>query len=1085
MKYTNKTFPLALTLIAALAWSSLPAADAPKPAAKAEAVKAEAAKAEAEKAEKTKKEKRKEAKAAAATAETAKADAAKAAEVAKGDAAKAEAAAAKAKADAAAAKAKADAAKPDAGKPELTDAEKKAAAEKVAADKAKAKADADREKIKKERAEAAAAQAKAAAEKAAQAKAEAAKEAAILERLKTLKFAAKPGVTLPSIDKRFASAADESPSFRRHILPLMGRLGCNGRACHGSFQGQGGFMLSLFGYDFGKDHDAMMKGDPDKKVEPRITLAKPAESPILTKATAKDEDDHGGGHRMDVGSWQYKIFHRWIQEGALNDAPIDCRFDRLEIQPEQHVFKKIGETIQVKVIAHWADGSKEDVTPLCRFRTNDEAMAEISDSGKLKCVGKGDTHVVAFYDNGVSPVQVMLPVSDLVGAKYPKVPTPTRVDELVVEKLRPLGIVPSELSTDEMFLRRVSLDITGTLPTPAEILAFTADTALDKRAKKIDELLARPGYATWWATRLCDITGNNQQQFNEQGFSGGMSEQWYNWLRTRVADNMPYDKIVEGLVLATSRDEGQSYEAFATEMSGYFKPKEPADFTKEDCMPYYWARRNMRTTNEKALGFSYAFLGVRLQCAECHKHPFDQWTQQDFQSFTMFFDRIQYGNLGGDKEDIKKINEAIGIMPDKKLQNNELQKLLNEAVKEGKPIPWKEVYVARTGGKGPRNDNKKVVAGRVITPKLLGDDEISLQEFPDPREALMDWMRQADNPYFARAFVNRVWAAYFKVGIVEPPDDQNLANPPSNEPLLAYLTEGFIKNKFDMKWLHREIANSRTYQLSWKTNDSNALDARNFSHSLIRRLPAEVAYDCLVQATISDKDLDAWRDDPLRRATGLGGGSGGGRRDVGKAGYALSAFGKPLRVTNCDCERSDEPSLLQTMYLRNDGEMLAMIDRGNGWLQETAKALGKPLPAAVVEPTRGREGRAKLAQEVDVLQKKLEEAKKEKDNKAIAKIEGRLKAIREERRAMENDKKPEAKPEAKPETKPTVTTAVAKVVDVTPTIRDIYLRTLSRLPSTEELDRAKKYIAESPTPGEGIRDLLWATMNTKEFIVNH
>ena len=397
---------------------------------------------------------------------------------------------------------------------------------------------------------------------------------------------ARAGEVAPPANDRFAAEkSSDSPNFRRHVLPLLGRLGCNGRSCHGSFQGQGGFRLSLFGYDFQADHEALLGGKT-----PRVNVHEPLESLILKKPTLAI--DHEGGERMKTGEWEYRLLLRWIEDGA---KPLDkdaADFDRLEVTPPEILFHKPGEKVQLKVVAHWKDGSAEDVTPLCRFRTNDESIAQIGDSGMVSSLAKGDTQVVAFYDNGVAPVAVILPVSELANDKFPSVPTPTKIDELVIAKLRRLGMVPSELSTDAEFLRRVSLDITGTLPQPDEVKAFLNDTSPDKRNRKIDELLERPAYAVWWATRLCDLTGDNPQTI-DQVDQGLAARQWYSWMLARVKDNVPYDKIVEGIVLAQGRTAGESYRDYCREMTSYYKPEKPADFAARPTLPLYWSRQQL------------------------------------------------------------------------------------------------------------------------------------------------------------------------------------------------------------------------------------------------------------------------------------------------------------------------------------------------------------------------------------------------------------------------------------------------------------------------------------------------------------
>ena len=268
----------------------------------------------------------------------------------------------------------------------------------------------------------------------------------------------------------------------------------------------------------------------------------------------------------------------------------------------------------------------------------------VNDDGQITAHAPGDTHIVAFYDNGITPVPVMLPVSEQSGPRYPAVAAPTPIDKLIVDKLRKLGIVPSPVCTDAEFLRRVSLDLTGTLPTPREIEAFLADRTQGKRAKKIDELMQTPAYAAWWTTKLCDLTGDNIQQQGTQIFQKQQTRQWYEWIYRRIAENRPYDEIVAGLLLATGRDKpDESYTDYCLEMGSYMKEEHASDFAARKTMPYFFSRRNVLKPEEKALSVTYAFLGVRLECAQCHKHPFDQWTQQDFKQFQAFFQLVDYG----------------------------------------------------------------------------------------------------------------------------------------------------------------------------------------------------------------------------------------------------------------------------------------------------------------------------------------------------------------------------------------------------------------------------------------------------------
>jgi hypothetical protein len=792
-----------------------------------------------------------------------------------------------------------------------------------------------------------------------------------------------PEVVRPA-SERFADAdTREVPDFRKHVLPVLGRLGCNGRACHGSFQGKGGFRLSLFGYDFEADHTAIADGD-----EPRADVKKPAESLILLKPTL--DEPHKGGKRMESGSWEYNLIKRWVASGARGVKDGGPHLAKLEVVPRELVFSADNERKAMRVVATWSDGAVEDVTPLCRYSTNDESVASVDHNGVVTSKGRGDTHVVACYDSGVAVAPVLRPVSDKTGSNYPRVPTPTKIDELVVAKLRKLGIVPSELCTDAEFLRRVSLDMTGTLPTPKEIEAFLADASPDKRAKKIDELLERPTYSARWATKLCDLTGNSPRHFQDQAPPDEYAQNWYAWVERRVRENVPYDKLVAGIVLGGSRRPGQSYADYAKDESAYYRAADAPDFTARETMPYYWARHVARTPEERALNFSYAFLGVRIECAQCHKHPFDRWTQADFKSFTALFERVGYGVHPDDRKTYQGMLNQLG---DKGNQAQRVRARLTRAQK-GEIVPWLEVYLAPPGTRVEKNVVTKISAP--VTPRVLGGAAVELKPGDDPRKPLMEWMRRKDNPYFARVFVNRVWAEYFGVGIINPPDDLNLANPPGNAELLDYLSDGFIAHGFDMKWLHREIANSHAYQRSLTANETNRLDERNFSRAVARRLPAEVLFDAIEQATAGSAALARAPTDVAERAIGPKGGALAGRYKYGN--YASTVFGRSERDTNCDCSASNEPNLLQAIYMRNDKDVLAAINRKGGWLLEVG---------------------AKKAASTDAL------------------------------------------------------------------VKEAFLRTLGRLPTAAEAKRCAAHLDQAENRTEGLHDLLWALLNTREFLTNH
>lgn len=805
---------------------------------------------------------------------------------------------------------------------------------------------------------------------------------------------ASPAATLSPIYERFAPAvadSEETPDFRRHVVPLFGRLGCNGRACHGSFQGQGGFRLSMFGYDFKADHEALTKGE-----EPRVDIKKPAQSLILTKPT--NEDEHGGGKRYDVGGWEYRVLRRWIDAGAKMPRDAAVRLTRLEVTPDELAFDDARETAELKVVAHWSDGTSEDVTCLARYSSNDDGTATVDGDGRVKSTGKGGTNIIACYDNGVVAVPVVRPVSDRVGPKYPKVPTPTKIDELVVAKLRKLGIVPAELCTDAEFLRRASVDTCGTLPTPAEIDAFLADKSPDKRRRKIDELLERPEYSIWWSTIFSDWLGMNAaSELGGTDYAKPFGDQWLAWIERRLRENEGYDKIARGVVLAVSRKPGQSYEDYVAEQVSYLRVKDRVDFTAQPWMPHFWSRGNLGTPDEKGLAFAHIFLGVRLDCAQCHKHPFDQWSQQDFKDFTAFFERVDKRIHPDAAEDRKKLEERIGS--DKLTTAATRRGSFLKWAAEGKPSPFYEVSIL------PLPKGKDGKPAKPPTLRILGGEPITLAENQDPREPVMQWMLRKDNPYFAPAFVNRIWAHYTGIGIVNPPDDFNLGNPPSNRELLKHLSDEFIAHGYDIKRLHRTIMNSRTYQQSWVPNDTNRNDDRLFSKATIRRLPAEVVADAVQLATAGAKPEPTGKTKPKKSdapAVGFSDKSLATRFIALQAppyerrmDYAMLVFGKPIRKVNCDCERQIDPSLLQSVYLRNDSDIATALNRADGWL--------KQLPA-------------------------------------------------------------EATPDE--------------------LIREAYLRVVSRPPTESETKRCLKLFANA-TPAEALEDVLWALLNTQEFVTNH
>ena len=883
---------------------------------------------------------------------------------------------------------------------------------------------------------------------------------------------------------------EDAPDFQRHVVPLLSRLGCNGRACHGSFQGRGGFQLSLFGYDFDADYRELLESGAG-----RVDTEDIAESLVLSKPAGRES--HGGGELIAEGSWEYNLLQAWITAGASPPAgdvrgPLGgtdskeadrsiadqlAKLVRLEVSPPEVLFShslaaEELESVQLQAIAVWADGSREDVTPLCRFQSNDEQIATVDENGTVKSGAAGDSHIVVFYDKAVVPVPVLRPVNAQYGDAYPDVPAPTAVDKLVVEKLKKLGVRPSGLCDDATFLRRVSLDLTGTLPSSDEIEAFVADTSAGKRRKKIDELMESDAYAAWWATKFCDFTGNSARQLNNAGVNSALaSRQWFQWIYTRVQDNVPYDEMVAGIVLAESREEGESYLEYCQNMSEICRDGTGVAFGEQrETMPYFWMRREFRDGNSRAISFSHAFLGIRIQCAQCHKHPFDQWTKKDFRGFAQLFtslNQVDPRRNKDDKRDWDEVVQAAGIDP--AARPNQIRRGLPQLLRQGKTIPFNQFVVTNPRPVDPedaRRRRRNQVRG--YTGKVLGGEPIQIDGSFDPRGPILDWLRSADNPYFARALVNRVWANYFNTGIVSPTDDLNLANPPSNAALLDYLSDGFVESGFDLKWLHREIANSRTYQLDWRTNQTNRLDKTNFSHAVPRRLPAEVVHDMLIHATGNDELLASARHQLGNRAI-AGQIPLNARRNQGKSinsNFILQIFGASPRENSCDCDRASDPSLLQTVFLKNDRDIHTLIDRDNGWLAQLVAEHGPSAEAREISASIERRER----QLRSLRQRKRQQDQTEKQLKQIGlritQIEKQIRELRVELNRLRQHNQ-------------------VDVETFGQAIRQAYLRTLSREPEPEELARCLEYIENDAGPVNAMRGILWSLLNTREFITNH
>jgi hypothetical protein len=710
--------------------------------------------------------------------------------------------------------------------------------------------------------------------------------------------AAGPTVQLPG------GGAIHKVDFERHVMGLLGRMGCSAGSCHGSFQGKGGLQLSLFGYDPAKDFAALVRDGGGR----RLNLTDPDRSLLLLKATGQAA--HGGLTRFGTSSWQYRLMRAWIADGAPW-TPGSGTVKEVRIEPAEHAFKKAGESGQLTVRATFADGSSEDVTPLCEFRSNDDAVVEVTSLGAVRSLRPGDTSIVVTYRGTVLPVRVLVPAALKPGHTYPKVPEVNYIDREVFAKLRRLNMIPSDLASDGEFLRRVTLDTIGTLPTPEEVRAFLADKRKDRRERKLDELLAHPMHAALWATKLCDITGNNTDRLeNPQQRRSYLSQMWHDWFRKRIAENMPYDQIVKGVLTATSRG-GKSPEDYVKEMEAIDEAQEKNEktvYAERDTLDLFWRRQQRVTIDQWGEKTAAAFLGVRLECAQCHKHPFDRWTQADYRAYANIFSPVAFAV----SPESAKLFRTANQERTKKTQERQKQARMKGMGKVvNMPLaPLREVFIGKTKLQTLPDPS----TGKPLPPRPLGGPEIVVQAGEDPRVTLFEWMRKPDNPFFARSFVNRVWGHYFGVGIVQPVDDFSLANPPSNPKLLDALAEDFIKNGYDLRALEKTILRSRTYQLSATTNETNRLDRNNFSRAYVRPLMAEVVVDML-NAALGTSEKWAPSEAPAgARAIEVG----ASRVQNQNVNYVFRVFGRPPRTTACDCERAMDPALPQKLFLLAD-----------------------------------------------------------------------------------------------------------------------------------------------------------------------
>ncbi|MBL49941.1 MAG: S-layer protein [Roseibacillus sp.] len=615
-------------------------------------------------------------------------------------------------------------------------------------------------------------------------------------------------------------------SFPNEVVPIFSRHGCNGGGCHGKAEGQNGFKLSLLGFEPEDDHGYLVQEARGR----RIFRAAPKHSLLLLKGSG--DLPHQGGSRLERNSDDYKTLVRWIRQGLRYGPENDPSVTGIAVEPRERL-TEASATQQLRVVAHFSDGTSKDVTHIAQYEANDEEMATVSKQGLVTMHDRpGSTSVMIRFQEHVDVFRATIPL----GAPVDNLPAPANlVDERIFAKLRTLGLPPSPLSDDATFLRRVTIDIAGRLPSLEETDAFLAESDPGKRARRIDTLLESTDYADYFAGKWAAILRNKRTSAHHARGSFA----FHSWIRDALHQNIPYNAFVREFVSA-SGEVGEN-------------------------PPVIWYR-TVKDSKEQLQDVAQIFLGIRLQCAQCHHHPYEKWSQDDYYGFQAFF---------------SKVGRKPGAQP------------------------GEEIIFNRVGSASAQNPR----SGRSLKPKPLGEKELELSSHNDPRDSLADWMTNEKNPFFARMLVNRYWKHFFGRGLVDPEDDMRVTNPPTHPALLDGLALSFVESGYDLKELVRTICNSKVYQLSAVPNEHNVEDRQNYSRFYPRRLPAEILLDGINAVTNS---RETFKGQPQGvRAVQLP------DDQFTKESYFLSVFGRPDMNSACECERADDVNLAQALHLVN------------------------------------------------------------------------------------------------------------------------------------------------------------------------
>lgn len=621
-------------------------------------------------------------------------------------------------------------------------------------------------------------------------------------------------------------------SFRNHVESVLSKAGCNSGACHGARAGQNGFRLTLFGFDLAADYSYLTRQARGRRIVP----TDPGRSLLLTKPTGLVP--HKGGVRLDVNEIEYKVLAEWIAEGTDGPSDEDAVIDHLEVLP-RYSTQQPGTQQQLVVLAHFSDGSVEDVTRWSKYTTVDQNVAVVGEHGDVSVVGPGEGAIKVWYLNINELAFVSVPFeNNLPEDTFANEPVVNFIDELVNEKLAKLRVPPSPICDDATFVRRAFLDSCGILPTHAELTAFLDDPApsAEKRARLVDQLLERSEFVDFWSYKWSDLLLVNSAVLPKAAV-----DSYYKWIRARVESNLPWDEFVQQIVTAS----GSTLENGAANF--YSLHQSPEDMAET---------------------VSQAFMGLSINCAKCHNHPLEKWTNDQYYGMANMFSRVRakgwgIGNTAGDA---------------------------------------KRIIFSDTQG-----ELLQPSTGRPQLPRPLDAEGVPFDSTDDRRIVLADWLTSANNPYFARSISNRIWANFLGVGLVESVDDLRVTNPASNETLLNAVAGHLVEQNYDLRALMRTIMLSSTYQRSSERVDGNEADARFYSRYYPKRLKAEVLLDALSAVTGVPTEFPGR--DKGTRALQL--------PDSNVANYFLSTFGRPDRVITCDCERSDEPSMTQVLHLYN------------------------------------------------------------------------------------------------------------------------------------------------------------------------